>query len=310
MAEAVPEGGIERHLQQAAAAGRQHVTEWSERHTAPHFQTDLWFVVTDENGTETRIPACRAILNINCLFLHSFQAGDDVEIPQTICTDALTVVYLLWLNYPRLPEAESPFDRLVSVTSPTSFRSYDYIITSNDENKMVELCLAISKLAKLADWIQCDTTIERLEDIMESTILKPGPLREGAASKYIYMAAFALSDAQNRDGRTYLEERDDYLVDEFPAALIRMNEAERERIADHVVPTLEALLGGCSGRIQRLDAMGDISEVYKDAEALSEELKLLVTVAKFLLNSYEEARSDDDEEEEEEDDDDDDDGED
>ena len=81
MAEAVPEGGIERHLQQAAAAGRQEVTEWSERHTAPHFQTDLWFVVTDENGQKTRIPACHAVLNINCLFLHSFQAGDDVEIP-------------------------------------------------------------------------------------------------------------------------------------------------------------------------------------------------------------------------------------
>ena len=105
MAEAVPEGGIERHLQQAAAAGRQHVsdvTEWSKRHTAPHFQTDLWFIVTDENGKKTRVPACRAVLNINCLFLHSFQAGDDVEIPQTICTSALTVVYFLWLNYPRL----------------------------------------------------------------------------------------------------------------------------------------------------------------------------------------------------------------
>jgi len=278
---------LERHLQQAAAAGRQHVTAWSERHTAPHFQTDLWFIVTDENGEKTRVPACHAVLNINCLFLHSFQTGDDVEIPQTICTDALTLVYFLWLNYPRLPEAESPFDRLVSVTSSTSFRSYDH----HDENKMVELCVAIPKLAKLADWIQCDATIERLEEIMESTILKPGPLREGAASKYLYMAAFALSDAQNRDGRAYLEERDDYLVDEFPAALIRMNEAERERIADHVVPTFEALLGGYSGRIQRLDAMGDISEVYKDAEALSEELKLLVTVAKFLLNSYKEARS-------------------
>ena len=106
MAEAVPEGGMERHLQQAAAAGRQHVTEtvteWSEMHTTPHFQTDLWFVVTDENGKKTRVPACRAVLNINCLFLHSFQAGDDVEIPQTICTSALTVVYFLWLNYPRL----------------------------------------------------------------------------------------------------------------------------------------------------------------------------------------------------------------
>ena len=290
MAEAVPEGGMERHLQQAAAAGRQHVsdvTEWSKRHTAPHFQTDLWFIVTDENGTETRVPACRAILNINCLFLHSFQAGDDVEIPQTICTDALTLVYFLWLNYPRLPEAESPFDKLVSVTSST----YGTSLRNYDENKMVELCVAIPKLAKLADWIQCDATIERLADIMESNILKRVPLREGAASKYLYMASFALSDAQNEDGTTYLEDHDTDLVDEFPAALIRMNEAERERIADHVAPMFEALLEGCSIRIRGLDAAGDISERYKDAEALSGELKLLVTVAKFLLNSYKEARS-------------------
>ena len=287
MAEAVPEGGIERHLQQAAAAGRQHVTEWSERHTAPHFQTDLWFVVTDENGQKTRIPACHAVLNINCPFLHSFQAGDDVEIPQTICIDALTVVYFLWLNYPRLPEAESPFDTLVSVTSST----YGTSLRNYDENKMVELCVAIPKLAKLADWIQCDATIGRLEDIMERTVLERVPLREGAASKYLYMASFALSDAKNEDGTAYLKEQDYELVDEFPAALIRMNEAERERIADHVAPMFEALLGGCSSRIQRIDATGDISEVYKDTEYLSEELKLLVTVAKFLLNSYKEARS-------------------
>ena len=156
---------------------------------------------------------------------------------------------------------------------------------------MVELCVAIPKLAKLADWIQCDATIERLADIMESNILKRVPLREGAASKYLYMASFALSDAQNEDGTTYLEDHDTDLVDEFPAALIRMNEAERERIADHVAPMFEALLEGCSIRIRGLDAAGDISERYKDAEALSGELKLLVTVAKFLLNSYKEVRS-------------------
>jgi hypothetical protein len=156
---------------------------------------------------------------------------------------------------------------------------------------MVELCVAIPKLAKLADWIQCDATIGRLEDIMERTVLERVPLREGAASKYLYMASFALSDAKNEDGTAYLKEQDYELVDEFPAALIRMNEAERERIADHVAPMFEALLGGCSSRIQRIDATGDISEVYKDAEYLSEELKLLVTVAKFLLNSYKEARS-------------------
>ena len=287
MAEAAPEDRVERYLQYTAARQLDWVNDWIKWHTAPRFQTDLWFIVTDENGEKTRVPACHAVLNINCLFLHSFQTGDDVEIPQTICTDALTLVYFLWLNYPRLPEAESPFDTLVSVTSST----YGTSLRNYDENKMVELCVAIPKLAKLADWIQCDATIERLEDIMESTILKPGPLREGAASKYLYLAVFALSDAQNEDSTTYLEIHNGDFVDGFPAALIRMNEAERERIADHVVPTFEALLGGYSGRIQRLDAMGDISEVYKDAEALSEELKLLVTVAKFLLNSYKEARS-------------------
>ena len=34
----------------------------------------------------------------DCLFLHPF-VGDDVEIPETICTDA-SRSFALWLNYP------------------------------------------------------------------------------------------------------------------------------------------------------------------------------------------------------------------
>ena len=261
MAEAVPEGRTERHLQQAAAAGRQHVsdvTEWSKRHTAPHFQTDLWFVVTDENGTETRVPACRAILNINCLFLHSFQAGDDVEIPQTICTNASTVVYFLWLNYPRLMYtdkndeeciAHSGFDCLVDRVLD---EGYGY-----NENSTTALCLAIAKLAKLADWIQCGATIMRLQDIMDKIrdmLNLNGP---GKYSKYLYMAQFAVNDVLYRNSNlermmgttpasafAHRIGACSQFVLEFPVAFLSMNAAERTQFADHVVPMFEVFLEG------------------------------------------------------------------
>ena len=101
MAEAPSLGVEDVWEQKKKTMARYYVNDWIERHGAPQFATDLWFVVTDGSGTKTRVPACRAVLNINCHFLHSFQAGDDIEIPQTICTDALAVVYLLWLNYPQ-----------------------------------------------------------------------------------------------------------------------------------------------------------------------------------------------------------------
>ena len=89
MAEAAPEDGVEGYLQSVAARrAAVEVKAWNERHSDPKYVTDLWLVVTDRHGTKTRVPACRAVLIMNCLFLHSFQAGDDVEIPETICTDA------------------------------------------------------------------------------------------------------------------------------------------------------------------------------------------------------------------------------
>ena len=294
MAEAVPEGGIERHLQQAAAAGRQHVTEWSERHTAPHFQTDLWFVVTDENGTETRVPACRAILNINCLFLHSFQAGDDVEIPQTICTDALTLVYLLWLNYPQFT-SPSPFDSLVERAQ------------SKGNVDLAHLYLAITELAKLAHWILCDATITRLQDIMNNILHRVPRVK---ATKYLYLAAFAMIDAQDKDCITYLvhykreylshynnfEKHDAMnLVEEFPAAFLSMNEAEREQIAGHVVPMFDAFLKGCPRQLPRNTHTGHYDthvnipdNVRRPAER---SLSRLADITTFLLDFYEKARS-------------------
>ena len=115
MAEAAPSGCVtveDVWESKKKAMARFLVKDWVERHGAPQFESDLWFVVTHGSGTKTRVPACRAVLNINCHFLHSFQAGDDIEIPQTICTDALAVVYLLWLNYPQFT-SPSPFDLLV-----------------------------------------------------------------------------------------------------------------------------------------------------------------------------------------------------
>ena len=261
--------GVERYLQERAVAGRHYVNEWNDWHSAPHFETDLWLVVTDENGKQTRVPACRAVLNINCHFLHSFQAGDDIEIPQTICTDALAVVYLLWLNYPQF-NSPNRFDLLVEN------------VQSKGTVDLAHLYLAITELAKLAHWILCDATITRLQDIMDNILARVPRVK---ATKYLYLAAFALSDAQHKDGTRYLQAHDVDSVAEFPAVFISMNEAERERIAGHVVPMFEAFLGDCSRHALSNPTQGAVPRIYQ------QELSQLVGLTRFLLNSYKEARS-------------------
>ena len=303
MAEAVPDAFatrqmlLERHLQQAAAAGRQHVTAWSERHTAPHFQTDLWFIVTDENGEKTRVPACHAVLNINCLFLHSFQAGDDVEIPQTICTNALTFVYFLWLNYPRLMYtdtndeeciAHSPFECLVEGVLDKQ------VLRQHDENRTKAVCLAIAKLAKLADWIQCGATIMRLQDIMDKIrdmLNLNGP---GKYSKYLYMAQFAVNDVLYRNSNlermmgttpasafAHRIGACSQFVLEFPVAFLSMNAAERTQFADHVVPMFEVFLEGSTSWTKCGNTTG---------LSLSTQ-RTLIKVNKFLLDFYKNGRA-------------------
>ena len=300
MAEAVPEGGIERHLQQAAAAGRQHVTEWSERHSAPHFQTDVWFVVTDENGMETRVPACRAVLSINSVFIQNLPAGDEeieVKIDRTICTDAITVVYFLWLNYPCFTRkvdalngqelefiAHSPFDGLVDEVLDESI--------GYDERETAELCLAIAKLAKFADFMCAAGTIERLVDIFERIF---NVVPDGKKTKYLYMASFALDDVDSRDRRTTGVRQGSSFVEEFPACFLSMNEAERERIADHVVPMFDAFLKGCPCQLPRNTHTGHYDShvnipdnVRRPAER---SLSRLADITTFLLDFYEKARS-------------------
>ena len=272
MAEAAPSRcvGVEDVWEQKKAAlARYYVKDWIERHGAPQFETDLWFVVTDGSGTKTRVPACRAVLNINCHFLHSFQAGDDIEIPQTICTDALAVVYLLWLNYPQF-NSPNRFDLLVEN------------VQSKGTVDLAHLYLAITELAKLAHWILCDATITRLKDIMDNSLARVPRVK---ATKYLYMAAFALSDAQNKNGTRYLQDHDVDSVAEFPAVFISMNEAERDRIADHVVPMFEAFLGDCSRHALSNSTQGGVPRIYK------QELSQLFGLTRFLLDSYKEARS-------------------
>ena len=268
MAEAPSVGVEDVWEQKKKTMARYYVNDWIERHGAPQFATDLWFVVTDGSGTKTRVPACRAVLNINCHFLHSFQAGDDIEIPQTICTDALAVVYLLWLNYPQFT-SPSPFDLLVERVSKGNV-------------DLAHLYLAITELAKLAHWILCDATITRLQEIMNNILAREPRVR---ATKYLYMAAFALSDAQHKDGTRYLQCHDCDSVAEFPDVFIRMNEAERERIADHVVPMFEAFLEGRSRHVLSGSTQGGVPRIYK------QELSQLFGLTRFLLNSYKEARS-------------------
>lgn len=62
MAEAAPEDGVERYLRRAAKSASADVNAWNERHSDPKYVTDLWLVITDRDGTRTRVPACRAVL--------------------------------------------------------------------------------------------------------------------------------------------------------------------------------------------------------------------------------------------------------
>ena len=299
MAEAAPEDGVERYLQRAAKSASADVYAWNERHSEPKYVTDLWLVVTDRNGKKPRVPACRAVLIMNCLFLHSFQAGDDVEIPGTVCTDASTVVYFLWLNYPRLTTtceddeefiAHSPFDGLVDEVLDED--------TDYDEGRMAELCLAIGKIASLADWIQCDATIKRLDIIMDKILDVNVPCGEPSKySKYLYKAQFALNDVLYRNSNlarmngttpvsSFLNRnRHPPFVLEFPVAFLSMNDSERAQIADHVVPMFEAFLEGSTFRFT-------VTCGNTTARGLSlSTQRTLLEVNKFLLDFYKKARA-------------------
>ena len=299
MAEAAPEDGVEGYLQSVAARrAAVEVKAWNERHSDPKYVTDLWLVVTDRHGTKTRVPACRAVLIMNCLFLHSFQAGDDVEIPETICTDASTVVYFLWLNYPRLTHthddeeciAHGPFDCLVDMVLDEE--------NGYNENSTAELCLAIAKLAKLADWIQCDSSIKRLDIIMDKILDVYVPCGEPSKySKYLYKAQFALNDVLYRNselarmnGTTPVSSflnRNTHppFVLEFPVAFLSMNDSERAQIADHVVPMFEAFLEGSTFRFT-------VTCGNTTARGLSlSTQRTLLEVNKFLLDFYKKARA-------------------
>ena len=78
------------------------------------------------------------------------------------------------------------------------------------------------------------------------------------------------------------------------SSLISMNEAERERIADHVVPMLDAFLKGCPRQLPqnspcRYDKSVHIPDsVRRPAERC---LSQLADITTFLLDFYEKARS-------------------
>ena len=307
MAEALP---IHQHDQDPAnwAPGwqllqtneRQRVDDWIKWHSEPQFKTDLWFLVTDENGKETRVPACRTVLSINSVFIQNLPAGDEeieVKIDRTICTDAITVVYFLWLNYPCFTKkvdalngrelefiAHSPFDGLVEEVLD------DHI--GYDERQMAELCLAIAKLAKLADFMCAAGTIERLKDIFNRIYTR---VPDGKKTKYLYMASFALDDVDSGDRRTTGVRPGSSFVEEFPACFLSMNEAEQERIAGHVVPMFDAFLKGCPRQLPRNTHTGHYDthvnipdNVRRPAER---SLSRLADITTFLLDFYEKARS-------------------
>ena len=307
MAEALP---IHQHDQDPAnwAPGwqllqtneSQRVDDWIKWHSEPQFKTDLWFLVTDENGKETRVPACRAVVSINSVFIQNLPAGDEeieVKIDRTICTDAITVVYFLWLNYPCFTKkvdalngrelefiAHSPFDGMVDEVLDETI--------GYDERQTAELCLAIAKIAKLADFMCAAGTIERLVDIFDRIYSR---VPDDKKTRYLYMASFALDDVDSRDRRTTGVRPGSSFVEEFPACFLSMNEAERERIANHVVPMFDAFLKGCPRQLPRNTHTGHYDthvnipdNVRRPAER---SLSRLADITTFLLDFYEKARS-------------------
>lgn len=277
----------------------QRVDDWIKWHSEPQFKTDLWFLVTDENGKETRVPACRTVLSINSVFIQNLPAGDEeieVKIDRTICTDAITVVYFLWLNYPCFTNKVRSIYSIVEIHAASPFDGLvDQVLDKRigyDERKTAELCLAIAKIAKLADFMCAAGTIERLKDIFNRIYTR---VPDGKKTKYLYMASFALDDVDSGDRRTTGVRPGSSFVEEFPACFLSMNEAEQERIADHVVPMFDAFLKGCPRQLPRNTHTGHYDthvnipdNVRRPAER---SLSRLADITTFLLDFYEKARS-------------------
>ena len=277
----------------------QRVDDWIKWHSEPQFKTDLWFLVTDENGKETRVPACRTVLSINSVFIQNLPAGDEeieVKIDRTICTDAITVVYFLWLNYPCFTNKVRSIYSIVEIHAASPFDGLvDQVLDKRigyDERKTAELCLAIAKIAKLADFMCAAGTIERLKDIFNRIYTR---VPDGKKTKYLYMASFALDDVDSGDRRTTGVRPGSSFVEEFPACFLSMNEAEQERIAGHVVPMFDAFLKGCPRQLPRNTHTGHYDthvnipdNVRRPAER---GLSRLADVTTFLLDFYEKARS-------------------
>ena len=277
----------------------QRVDDWIKWHSEPQFKTDLWFLVTDENGKETRVPACRTVLSINSVFIRNLPAGDEeieVKIDRTICTDAITVVYFLWLNYPCFTNKVRSIYSIVEIIAASPFDGLvDQVLDKSigyDERKTAELCLAIAKIAKLADFMCAAGTIERLKDIFNRIYTR---VPDGKKTKYLYMASFALDDVDSGDRRTTGVRPGSSFVEEFPACFLSMNEAEQERIAGHVVPMFDAFLKGCPRQLPRNTHTGHYDthvnipdNVRRPAER---SLSRLADITTFLLDFYEKARS-------------------
>ena len=277
----------------------ERVDDWIKWHSEPQFKTDLWFLVTDENGKETRVPACRTVLSINSVFIQNLPAGDEeieVKIDRTICTDAITVVYFLWLNYPCFTNKVRSIYSIVEIIAASPFDGLvDQVLDKSigyDERKTAELCLAIAKIAKLADFMCAAGTIERLKDIFDRIYTR---VPDGKKTKYLYMASFALDDVDSRDRRTTGVRPGSSFVEEFPACFLSMNEAEQEQIAAHVVPMFDAFLKGCPRQLPRNTHTGHYDthvnipdNVRRPAER---SLSRLADITTFLLDFYEKARS-------------------
>ena len=147
------------------------VGDWISKHGDPAFETDLFFVVT-EGGEETRIPACAAVLKINCAMIRDLPEAGDV--PVIGDHSARTVVQFLALCYPFL--------------GPGTKRPADFTF---DE---------ISGIARFAHWCGAPNVIDQLGQELEARAAgleraaRQGYRAPMSLNRELFMTAFILGD--------------------------------------------------------------------------------------------------------------------
>ena len=196
------------------------VGDWISKHGDPAFETDLFFVVP-EDGEETRIPACAAVLKINCAMIRDLPEAGDV--PVIGDHSARTVVQFLALCYPFLgPQTKRPAD-----------------LTYDD----------ISGVARFAHWLGAPNVIDQLgQEIGARVVGLDRAARQGyrapkSVNKEVFMTACILGDL----GRPVLFL--DYVL-EWPEFFFSLDAAERAPFMKYAGPIFEQFIRRAAAKLR------------------------------------------------------------